>query len=441
MKTISKKAIRFVVASLALLPVFTLAGPANGQICTQPPAGLVSWWPLDEMTGTTVDDIVGANHGLLSGTTSVPGMVSTARRFVPTDRMDASGSGSLDISGNQVTIDAWIRLENNPTSAQTFTATVGKTGFPSDQPYLITFESGPISGGFFGTLPQNQWRFEYVLTNSVGLRVHDQNTGIDVTVDGQYHHFAMTYDGTNVSMYVDGVLRGSFLFSGTLKSVPAEPFRVFGSAPFSIDEVEIADRALTAAEIEAIFNAGSAGKCKVLTSFSPATLWVGLKNSDDQGTQFDVRTEVYINDTLVAEGENRCITGVTRNPTRAKEVSIEFGPVSDGAFGSGDELSLRLLTRIGTNPDDTKCSGPGGSHNNAVGLRLYYDAVSRPSRFGAEFPPDPFMDLFLHSNGTDFFLDAMPPTATAAKFKDSSAVNFAGGNSWKEIGTWSMTLP
>ena len=150
---------------------------------------------------------------------------------------------------------------------------------------------------------------------------------------------------------------------------------------------------------------------------------------------------MYINDTLVAEGENRCITGVTRNPTRAKEVSIEFGPVSDGAFGSGDELSLRLLTRIGTNPDNTKCSGPGGSHNNAVGLRLYYDAVSRPSRFGAEFPPDPFMDFFLHSNGTDFFLDAMPPTATAAKFKDSSAVNFAGGNSWKEIGTWSMTLP
>jgi YVTN family beta-propeller protein len=268
MKTMSRSRLLLVYAFLTIghgLSVFTLAAPANAQICTSPPAGLVSWWPLDEVTGTTADDIVGGNDGTLTGTTSVSGKVSTARRFVPGNRMDASGSGSLDISGNQVTVDAWIRLENNPTPVQRFTGTVGKTTFPDNQSYQITFESGPIGGGVF-TLPQNQWRFEYILTNSDGFRVHNQNTGIDVTVDGQYHHFAMTYDGTNVAMYVDGVLRGSFPFSGNLKSVPTEPFRILGGAPggppFSIDEVEIAGRALTAAEIQAIFNAGSAGKCK-----------------------------------------------------------------------------------------------------------------------------------------------------------------------------------
>jgi hypothetical protein len=31
--------------------------------------------------------------------------------------------------------------------------------------------------------------------------------------------------------------------------------------------------------------------------------------------------------------------------------------------------------------------------------------------------------------------------ATAAKCKDSGAVNFAGGNPWTEIGTWTMTVP
>ena len=46
-------------------------------------------------------------------------------------------------------------------------------------------------------------------------------------------------------------------------------------------------------------------------------------------------------------------------------------------FATGDVLSLRVSTRIGTNPDGTKCAGPGGSHNNALGLRLYYDAASR----------------------------------------------------------------
>jgi hypothetical protein len=132
---------------------------------------------------------------------------------------------------------------------------------------------------------------------------------------------------------------------------------------------------------------------------------------------------------------------VTRNPNLAKEVLVPLGSLAPVGFAPGDVLSLKVLTRIGTNPGNTKCAGPGGTHNNAVGLRLYYDAVSRPSRFAAEIAPDPLTDFFLHSAGANFFLDDMAPTATAAKFKDSAAVNFAGGNPWREIGTWSRTLP
>lgn len=172
----------------------------------------------------------------------------------------------------------------------------------------------------------------------------------------------------------------------------------------------------------------------------PANLWVGLKNSDDQGTQFDLRTELYINETLVAEGETLCISGLTRNPSYAKEVTVPFGPVSNGDSDLGDTLSLRALTRIGTNPDGSKCSGPGGSHNNARGLRLYYDSPTRASGFAAEVSPDPLKDFFLHSSGTNYFLDDVSPTA-AVKYKDSSGINFNNGNPWVEIGTWNMTLP
>jgi hypothetical protein len=171
-----------------------------------------------------------------------------------------------------------------------------------------------------------------------------------------------------------------------------------------------------------------------LASLTPAVLWLGLKNSDDQGTKFDLRTEVYINDTLVADGIARCIQGVTRNPSRAKEVTVPFGPITNGALEPGDLLSLTVLTRIGTNSDDSKCPG----HNNAVGLRLYYDAVSRPSRVGAELAPEPLTDLFLHA---DALLDASAPTATAVQFQDSLSLNFSGGNPWQAIGTWSLAIP
>jgi hypothetical protein len=170
---------------------------------------------------------------------------------------------------------------------------------------------------------------------------------------------------------------------------------------------------------------------------SPATLWVGLKNSDDQGTRFDVRAQLYVNSTLLAEGLTRCVTGVTRNPSQAKEVAVPFGPVAVNQLAPGDVLSLKVSTRIGTNPDDSKCGG----HNSAVGLRLYYDAASRPSRFGAELTPDPVVDQFLHSLGASFTFDTTVPAAAVAKEKDSGAVNFAGGNPWAEVGTWSRAVP
>src|SRR5262245_16083844 len=54
----------------------------------------------------------------------------------------------------------------------------------------------------------------------------------------------------------------------------------------------------------------------------PAHLWLGLRNSDDQGTQFDVLVELLRNGTVVASGLERCITGLTRNPSEAREVAI-----------------------------------------------------------------------------------------------------------------------
>jgi hypothetical protein len=128
---------------------------------------------------------------------------------------------------------------------------------------------------------------------------------------------------------------------------------------------------------------------------------------------------------------------VTRNPTKAQEVVVPFGAITDGTLELGDTLKVAFLTRIGTNPDDSKCGG----HNNAVGLRLYYDSDSRPSRAGVEIAPDPLGDYFLHSSGTDFFMDSNWPTETAAKQKDSGRVNFAGGNPWVLIGTWKREVP
>jgi hypothetical protein len=119
-----------------------------------------------------------------------------------------------------------------------------------------------------------------------------------------------------------------------------------------------------------------------LTELNNLHVWLGLKNSDDIGTQFDLRAEVYKNgQSLITTGELYCIQDITRNPALAKEVVVSFGPFSPVNLLDSDTLSLKILTRIGTDGDGTFCGG----HSNAVGLRLYFDATTRPSRFDATF--------------------------------------------------------
>lgn len=118
-----------------------------------------------------------------------------------------------------------------------------------------------------------------------------------------------------------------------------------------------------------------------LSDLGNLTVWLGLKNSDDMGTRFDLRAEVYRDNELVASGQTHCITGVVRNAANAKEVDVSFDAFPPEEFGGTEDLSIKILTRIGTNPDSTFCGG----HSNATGLRLYFDSVSRPSMFNATF--------------------------------------------------------
>jgi hypothetical protein len=166
---------------------------------------------------------------------------------------------------------------------------------------------------------------------------------------------------------------------------------------------------------------------KQLAALGPVKVWLGLKNSDDQGTYFDLKVELLKNGVIIATGQTIDIRGITRNPDLAKEVTVAFGSISDDQLISGDILSLRIWTKVTAS----------GGHSNAVGLRLYYDAVSRASRFGAEIAPNPMSDYFLHSDATSYHMNNMPPTATDAKYMDSTSVN---RTTWKGIGTWNFTV-
>jgi hypothetical protein len=119
-----------------------------------------------------------------------------------------------------------------------------------------------------------------------------------------------------------------------------------------------------------------------LTALGDTHVWLGLKNSDDVGTSFDLRVEVWQNGRFLASGLTRCIQGLARTATQAQDVAVPFNPVSPTTFnGTSDALSLKVLTRVGTTETGASCGG----HQNATGLRLYFDASNRAAQLTMTF--------------------------------------------------------
>jgi hypothetical protein len=169
----------------------------------------------------------------------------------------------------------------------------------------------------------------------------------------------------------------------------------------------------------------------------PARLWLGLRNSDDQGTNFDVRAEVWAEDQLLADGQVLCVKGLTRNVAKAARVLVPVAPVSEEPPPAGSEVALKVFARIGTTAEGTQCGG----HASSVGLRLYYDALAQASRIGMRVGAEAFGDQYLRLVAGGMELDPAAPSVGTAEYSDSPAVQFRGGNPWRLVGTWTRTAP
>jgi len=236
----------------------TSAIAVHAQNCILPPSGLAHWWRGE---GNGFDTVSVQDAVLVGGVQFAAGKVGTGFLF--------SGSG-----------DDYIALAPNifpmPTSGNGtspfsfevwFQTTVG--GVILGQQDLPPFNSnlgGYVPALYVGTngllYAQMFWgtNTQFVTTNAVN--------------DGQFHHVVVTYDGMMEDFYLDGGL------------IEATPFVQQGYAslyyyelgtgytggwegttsqwfPFTgiIDEPSLYNRALTPAEVRALFSSGSAGKC------------------------------------------------------------------------------------------------------------------------------------------------------------------------------------
>jgi Concanavalin A-like lectin/glucanases superfamily len=322
--------------------------------------GLVSYWRLDESSGTTACDTKGLNKGTYqSGDTLGQGgaLSGDANKAVAlngsTGSVDVPSSASLNPSG-QLSIEAWARP--NATN-------VSQTVARKDQQYLLR-----LSGQ---TVTFRIWS---------GGTLTELTTG-NVLTAGVYQHLVATYDGSQMSVYLNGKQVASRALSGAIGQSSnrlylgqSGSYDYFGGR---LDEVAIYNQAMTAAAVQNHYTLGtgstsappsgdttapsapsglsaSAGDSRVTLSWSAASDNVGVSGYD-----------VYRNGVKVGSAADTGYvdSGLTNGTTYSYYVMAYDAAGNKSAASSTVSGTPRVASGTGTNG----CSSGNVSWSNGWG--------------------------------------------------------------------------
>jgi hypothetical protein len=228
----------------------------NEAVCTNAPAGIVSWWPGEGNGG----DIAGSNPGTVNGGVSYSvGEVGQAFNFngaSGTIVVPASSSLNVGLS-NGFSVECWIK--------------------PADLTVrhpIVEWNNGSsigvhfyVSHGWYDVRPGD------LMANmeDTGGGWHPILTAAGLLNTNSFQHVALTYDKASGvgKLYLNGAVvasenLGSFTPQTSLPMYIGQRPSDGSVALYSglMDELSLYARALSLAEIQTIYNAGASGKCQ-----------------------------------------------------------------------------------------------------------------------------------------------------------------------------------
>jgi hypothetical protein len=307
--------------------------------CTPPALGLVAWWPGQ---GNALD-VIGGNNGSIVGSIAyTSGEVGQAFSLNGSSGyVSIPDSPVLDTLTDSITVECWIKgnlLTNN--SVWTWIVTKGNSS------WRIMATQGANTVTFYAS--------------GVNTPGNDGISGTRNVNDGQWHHIAGVYDGTNMFLYVDGTLDTSRAATGLIY-VTGDSVQIgYNSAApggniFNglIDEVSLYHRALSASEIQAIYSIGNGGKC-----FTPVAPYIVAQPTNrtvvvGQTASFSVAAggtpplfyQWSVNGTNIVNGTNATLTLTNVQTNQTGNYSV----VIANALGSTNSANA-LLTVYGLPP-------------------------------------------------------------------------------------------
>lgn len=245
-----------VISSAGNWHILNISG--NGDLISS--ENLIGWWRFDDTSGTLAnDDSLNGNDGTLNGgfTFSNNSLAAVTNLGLDFDGLDdeinfGEGNGLFDFGTGNFTCTMWV-----------------KTTGANDGNYYSLLEK---KVGFNGTNPGFQWWLDYRQSGIITVRINDASATNDInaiattnieaqlTNDGNWHHIASIIElGNEVRHYFDGTPVGTIDISAYTNSINNDEPLTFNSdhkIGLSADDIRIYNKALTSAEIQALYNQG-----------------------------------------------------------------------------------------------------------------------------------------------------------------------------------------
>jgi hypothetical protein len=278
-----KAGLNLFVARLGSLPAALLLivnASASAATCTPPPSGIVGWWRAEG----NANDAADSNNGTIAGTGTVsygPGVVGQALVFDGTHRDRVNLGNPTDLQLQDFTIEAWVKRSS-----------------PTVTSFDVLGADGSVAGDGAVILGYGRGGYGFALANDGRMIISridlDGIYSAPLVTDTSWHHLAVTKSGSTAVFYLDGMPQATpaydhpapYTFDDATCSCSAaiaigSRGDARGGTFFgAIDEVAIYNRPLSAAEIQAIYNAGSAGKCEIPPAPTIETLIELLDNAN-----------------------------------------------------------------------------------------------------------------------------------------------------------------
>ena len=205
---------------------------------------MVGHWKADEESGTTLFDASGAGNDatVFGDTTWIAGKIGNAVQFDGTgDYATVPDNPTVDNMRRSITMATWVYPEKVDTQYL-----IRKATFDAFDGYELSLSTGGTTGQvFFVRFNQDSNANTYRLNSTTMYPINE------------WTHVAATYDGTDIRLYVNGVLNNTMAADVTIASndlplsigAESDGFRALQGA---MDDIRLYGRALSAAEIQAL---------------------------------------------------------------------------------------------------------------------------------------------------------------------------------------------